>query len=348
MLPRFDHRRFATALLAFATVAGAITPGFALDLDRKPVLRSNVSVKGDLVTIGDFFEGAGTVAGTAIFRAPDLGHSGTVPAKDVVAAAKAAGLFDASIGTVANIVVTHEARQITQEDMKRLIGDAALKQADLPSGSTLDIAFDQPFETRNTDANSGDPLRLAGLTFSAVTGRFEAVVVFDVGSGVERQRIRGTATEMVPMLTLTRTIDRNEVVNADDIIIVKQPRRVAGNARPVDASQIIGMAAKRQLRPDQPVSSTDFAPPVLVARGDTVTLVYQMPGLALTARGTAMDNGIKGEAVNILNPTSKRIVRGTVVSQGKVQVISGATTFGEDVALNTSSNNAPANGRTQQ
>ncbi|MFX8856578.1 flagella basal body P-ring formation protein FlgA, partial [Acinetobacter baumannii] len=74
----------------------------------------------------------------------------------------------------------------------------------------------------------------------------------------------------------------------------------------------------------------------------------QMPGLALTARGTAMDNGIKGEAVNILNPTSKRIVRGTVVSQGKVQVISGATTFGEDVALNTSSNNAPANGRTQQ
>lgn len=348
MIPRFDRPSLATLVLALATMTGSATPGHALDLDRKPVLRSSVTVKGDLVTVGDFFEGAGTVAGTAIFRAPDLGHSGTVPAKDVVAAAKAAGLFDASIGTVSNIVVTHEARQITQDDIRRLIGDAALKQADLPNGSTLDLAFDQPFETRNTDANSGDPLRLAGLTFSAVTGRFEAVVVFDVGSGVERQRIRGTATEMVPMLTLTRVIDRNEVISADDITVVKQPRRLAGNARPVDPSQIIGMAAKRQLRPDQAVSAVDFAPPVLVTRGDTVTLVYQMPGLALTARGTAMDNGTKGEAVNILNPTSKRIVRGTVVSQGKVQVISGATTFGDDVAMNTTSNAAPANGRTQQ
>jgi flagella basal body P-ring formation protein FlgA len=344
MTHRLDRLRLVATLFAIATVTGSVTPGHALDLDRKPMLRAAVSVKADLVTIGDFFEGAGTLAATPIFRAPDLGHSGTVPARQVLEAAKAAGLFDATTGSVANVVVTHDARPITQDDVRRLIGDAAAKQADLPKGSELQIALDQPFETHNTDARSGDPLRLAGLTFSPITGRFEAIVLFDVGTGVERERIRGSATEMVPVVTLTRTVDRGEIIAADDIALVKQPRRAIGNFKPIDPQQIIGLAAKRQLRPDQTVSAADFAPPVLVTRGDTVTLVYQMPGLTLTARGTALDNGIKGEAVNILNPTSKRTVRGTVVSQGKVQVISTMAALGDDVAMNTSA----VNGRTQQ
>lgn len=340
----FNRLRLAAVLLVMAGVTGPITPGHALDLDRKPMLRASVLVKSDLVTIGDFFEGAGTIAATPIFRAPDLGHTGTVPAAQVVQAAKAAGLYDASQGSIANVVVTHVSRIITQDDVQRLIATSAAKQADLPAGSELQVALDQAFEPHNTDARSGDPMHLAALTYSAITGRFEAVVMLDTGAGVDRVRIRGTATEMVPVLTLTRTVDRGEVVSADDVAIVKQPRRVNGWAKPVEVSQIVGMAAKRQMRPDQPVTAADFAPPILVARGEMVTIVFQMPGLMLTARGTAMDNGIKGEAVNILNPTSKRIIRGTVVSQGKVQVIGGMSLVADDVAMNTST----ANGRTQQ
>jgi len=340
MTYRRTRNSLSTALLLGAALLGQSLPGHAVDLDRKPTLRSNVSVRSDLVTIADFFEGAGTTGTTAIFRAPDLGKTGSVSAQKVVAAAKAAGLYDADAGNLVDITVTHEARQITQDDIQRLIADAAIKQADLASGSELQISFDQPLEPHNTDANSGNPMHLGGLTYSPITGRFEAIVLFDMGTGVERERLRGSATEMVPSLALTRPINRGEIIAADDVVVIKQPRRVVGNAKPLEVNQVVGMAAKRQLRPDQPIAFADFAPPVLVTRGDTVTLVFELPGLMLSARGTAMDNGIKGEAVTVLNPTSKRIVHGTVIGQGKVQVVGGILTANAD--------DTAVNGRQQQ
>jgi flagella basal body P-ring formation protein FlgA len=343
MTRRFNCMRVSAALLLAAALFGHATPSRAVDLDRKPSLRANVSVRSDLVTIADFFEGAGTTGSTAIFRSPDLGKTGTVSAAKVVLAAKAAGLYDATAGSLVNVTVTHEARQITQDDIQRLISDAAVKQADLPEGSELQISFDVPLEVHETDANSGNPMHLGGLTYSPITGRFEAIVIFDVGNGVERERLRGSAVEMVPTLNLTRAINRGDIIAADDVVTIKQPRRVVGNVKAIEASQIIGMAAKRTLRPDNQITLADFAPPVLVARGDTVTLVFELPGIMLTARGTAQDSGIKGESVTVLNPTSKRIVHGTVVGQGKVQVVGGILTANADDSASSASN-----GRQQQ
>jgi flagella basal body P-ring formation protein FlgA len=175
-------------------------------------------------------------------------------------------------------------------------------------------------------------MHLAGLTYSPITGRFEAIVIFDEGTGISRERLRGSATEMVATVALTRSINKGEIIAPDDLSVVKQSRRVVGNVRAIDPKDIIGMAAKHALRPDQALTIADFGQPTLVARGDTVTLVFELPGLMVSARGTAMDNGIKGEVVSVLNPTSKRIVHGTVISQGKVQVVGGILTASADDA----------------
>jgi flagella basal body P-ring formation protein FlgA len=344
MTIRQSHSRISAAVALGVALFGFATPGHAVDLDRKPMLKANVIVRSDIVTVADFFEGAGTVGSTAIFRSPDLGKTGTVSAAKVIVAAKAAGLFDATAGSIVDVTVTHEARPITQEQMQRLISDAALRQSDIAEGSELQISFDQPFETHKVDANSGNPVHLDGLTYSPVTGRFEAVVIFDMGTGVNRERIRGSAIEMVPTVNLTRAINRGDVVSSEDLTVTKQPRRVVGSARQVEPDQIIGMAAKRALRPDQQLSLADFGPPILVARGDTVTLVYEMPGIQLTARGTAQENGTKGEAVTVVNPTSKRIVHGVVVGQGKVQVAGGILTASADDTASTGA----LNGRQQK
>ena len=50
---------------------------------RIPSSRPRRSVAGDIVRIGDLVENAGIVAQVPIFRAPDLGFSGTVSAEAV-------------------------------------------------------------------------------------------------------------------------------------------------------------------------------------------------------------------------------------------------------------------------
>ena len=67
----------------------------------------------------------------------------------------------------------------------------------------------------------------------------------------------------------------------------------------------------------------DLQPPVLVERGDKVTLVYKVPGMTLTAQGQAIAQGGKGDVVDIINLQSRRTVSATVVSRGRVVVDAG-------------------------
>ncbi len=83
------------------------------------------------------------------------------------------------------------------------------------------------------------------------------------------------------------------------------------------------MQARRALRPGQPLRSADLTKPDLVQRDQGVTLIYEAPGIYLTMRGKAMENGAEGDVVNVLNLQSKRTISGIVIGRGQVSLSAG-------------------------
>src|SRR6185312_2830417 len=74
-------------LLAAALLASPATHALAQtrnDIIATPALRANVQVSGDLVRIGDIVDNAGNAAQVAIYRAPDLGTTGSLPVAQVL------------------------------------------------------------------------------------------------------------------------------------------------------------------------------------------------------------------------------------------------------------------------
>ena len=69
-------------LIIVAALLALNTPAFA-DQER-PRLKAEATVTGNVVRIGDLVAHAGIIANVPIFRAPDLGATGTVPAEAVV------------------------------------------------------------------------------------------------------------------------------------------------------------------------------------------------------------------------------------------------------------------------
>ena len=82
----------------------------------------------------------------------------------------------------------------------------------------------------------------------------------------------------------------------------------------------VGMQARRQLRAGQAIRTADLAKPDLVQRDQNVTLIYEAPGIYLTMRGKALDNGTEGDVVNVMNLQSKRTLSGTVIGRGQVSI----------------------------
>mgnify|MGYP001557393187 FL=1 len=80
-----------------------------------------------------------------------------------------------------------------------------------------------------------------------------------------------------------------------------------------------GMEARRFLRAGETVRPDDVRKPILVTKGSTVTMTFELPGLSLTAVGKAMGEGGMGETVAVLNPVSYRQIMGVVTGPGAVR-----------------------------
>ncbi|MEW5887262.1 MAG: flagellar basal body P-ring formation chaperone FlgA [Pseudomonadota bacterium] len=83
--------------------------------------------------------------------------------------------------------------------------------------------------------------------------------------------------------------------------------------------QWLGLAAASALQPGQVLRPGMVRAPQLFASGSTVTLLLQGAGFTLTASGTALNHGVRGQAVRVRLP-NRQVVNGVVIDADTVAV----------------------------
>ena len=309
----------ATALLAASAAAAFAASGD--DVIAAPVLRASVTVSGDVVRIGDVIDNAGTAAQIAIYRAPDLGTTGTLPTEQVLSALRAHQVIGVDTRGLQEISVTRLARTLDGKDIELQVARALEHRNGLGDAANLSLTFDRDVQDLKLDASNTGAMQPASVRFDSRSGRFD--VSFEIANGniatPTRLRFTGTAVETVEAAVLARNLERNEVVKSADVVVERRPRaEVGGDAATRDRA--VGMQARQQLRAGHALKLADLAKPDLVQRDQSVTLIYESVGLYLTVRGKALEGGTEGDVVSVLNLQSKRTVSGTVIGRGQVSI----------------------------
>lgn len=306
------------ALLACAAAA------FAQDVEDTiavPALRANVTVTSDIVRIGDMIENAGPAAQIAIYRAPDLGTTGVLPADQVIATLRNHRVIGVDTRDIREISVTRASRMLAIKDIERAVAEALERRNGLGDAADIQLTFDRDVRSMQLDATStGEPQAVA-VRYEPRTTRFD--VMFEIGNKAgappAKLRFTGTAIETVQTAIATRNLDRGEILKASDIVTERRPKTEAGNDLAL-RDRAIGMQARKAVRANQPIRGADLGKPDLVTRDQSVTLIYNAPGIYLTVRGKAVDGGTEGDVVTVTNLQSKRNVQGTVVGPGQVLI----------------------------
>lgn len=140
------------------------------------------------------------------------------------------------------------------------------------------------------------------------------------GETVRRQVVTGRVDHLSQVPVLTRPIGRDEVIAAGDIEYLRLKDSRLGSSTIVDADDLVGLSARHALRAGVPVRAAQVRQPVVVAKGSQVILVLDRPGLALSARGRALEDGGRGEVVRVSNLQSNIVIEGTVAGPGQVRV----------------------------
>jgi len=122
----------------------------------------------------------------------------------------------------------------------------------------------------------------------------------------------------IEVLTYARSINAGEIVQATDLAWTKVVAAPADS--PSDPDRVIGMAARRPLKAGAVVAARDIGAAVLIKAGDMVVVTYDNEGVTLTLEGKAMGAAGVGEALQVQNTLSKKIIQTMVTGPGAAVV----------------------------
>ena len=317
--------RFALTLAASFALSAAAMAQTATPATQRPVLKAEATVTGDLVRIGDLVENAGMIAGEPIFRAPDLGMTGAVPAAAVVEAVRAHALIGLDTAGLTDVRVTRAARMIPASAVEEELSRALSEQYQLGAPKDITVNFDRAVRAMYVSPSAlGEP-RVSRLTYDARSGRFDADIDLPTSAASHGTlRLGGRAVATLEVVVLAHAVERGAVLRDADIDIERRPRAEIGRDAITDRDRVVGLAARENLQAGRLVRSIDLMRPEIVQRNETVTLVYEMPGVMLTVRGKATEGGAQGDIISVLNEQSKRLLQGVVVAPGRVAISNGS------------------------
>jgi len=279
-----------------------------------PTLRREVTVTGEIVRIGDLVANAGAVAEVAIFRAPDPGQTGSVPAMRVIEAVRPHHILQLDTRGVDEVLVTRASRVITIKEIEARLVRALAGQSNFADAKDLGITFEG--EVRPLQVEPNAEISIARLAYNQATHRFDASLEVPTGGGRRSTlRVSGLLVETSEAVVPIRAIMAGEVLKAADVMVERRPKTDG-----IAIEDVLDFTARHALKPGQVIRAGDVMKRELVARNETVTIVYEAPGMVLSTRGKALDAGAKGDVINVVNIQSNRTIQGTITGPGRVNV----------------------------
>jgi flagella basal body P-ring formation protein FlgA len=321
---------FRPLLFAAALIAALPAPALAASADNwasdtaviaLPVLRANVAVTSDIVRIGDVIDNAGPASQIAIYRAPDLGSTGSLPTAQVIAALRAHQVIGVDTRDIKQVTVTRLARNVESKDIQESVAHALEHRSGLGDAANLSLTFDRDIQDLHLDASNTGAMQPTAVRYEPRSTRFDVTfeIANDDGAAPTKLRFTGTAIETVEAVVLTRNVERTDILKSSDLMVERRPKaEIGGDAAVRDRA--LGMQVRRSMRAGQALKVADLVKPDLVQRDQGVTLIFQTAGIYLTTRGKAVDNGTEGDVVSVVNLQSKRTVTGVVTGRAQVTI----------------------------
>lgn len=127
-------------------------------------------------------------------------------------------------------------------------------------------------------------------------------------------------TDMIDVVALKRSVRKNAMIGADDLMLVPVPARNTMGAF-FDPADLVGRRMKSSLTAQKPVLARHLHPDWMVEEGNEVLIVSATGGISVDMLGFSLENGQIGDWVSVENASSGKTVRAKIIGEKKVVVL---------------------------
>ena len=283
-----------------------------------PLLKPAVTVQDPVIRLGDLFDGVGERAEVGVAIAPPPGSRMVLSSSWLAALADSQHIGWQPSSRFDQVIVERASREIGADEISRRLITALSERTPV---ANAELKLDTASPHLTVAAGDTGPLAVEGLTLDPRSGRFSAVLSVSAdGDPAARLTVSGRLLRMAEVPVPARLLAAGETIAAGDVTTATMRAERLPADTLLQASDLVGKAPRRSLRPGEPVHAGDVEVPLVVHRGTLVTILLETPAIRLSAEGKAMDDGGMGAVIRVANTKSSRVIDAVVAGPGTVTV----------------------------
>jgi flagella basal body P-ring formation protein FlgA len=270
---------------------------------------TEVTIDSDTVTLGAIIRFPAGDSRAALFlgAAPQPGLGRSYLRQELIAKVRTSGLPVDDLQLPESVIVRRKSQGLDPAMVSQLVREAFAKQ--FPDADVTIVSFDNP----DVDLATGSLDVTASLP-DHPDPSVPVFVRFDIRSGAYSRKIfvKTVAEVRKPQPILRNNIAANSEIHADDIDWKVMPLRGHGESI-VSMESLAGMLAKRGIPAGEVITGDLLYSPLLVHKGETVTVKASNGGISITAMMRARASAHMGETISVehlsgVGSTSARVI----------------------------------------
>lgn len=232
----------------------------------------------------------------------------------------------------ASVRLTRRRLEELTEELTQKLNDYVRKETGDPLLQALEVELKQRNAQQLAEATTD-------ISIGATTAIGEGLQRFIIQCGTPKGTVKFPVFARVavarPAVLVKRSVPRGTVITAADVEEAPLPRDYAAPADWTIAQsveEVIGKEAARPLRAGDVVTDANTLPPLMVERGEVVTVTAGGGGIRVRMQVKAMRDGRHGELIEVQRLETRTRFDARVVGRGELAVLSAGTSAVESVA----------------
>lgn len=129
-----------------------------------------------------------------------------------------------------------------------------------------------------------------------------------------------TVTIYKDVIVTAKSLPRGTLLTEKDLVYTRYDMSKLPAGYIEQRSAGVGMQLKRRLSAGDPLTTSLIKKPLIIKRGQGVSIVASSGGIEVRMSGKALAHGAAGERIRVLNLKSKIKIEGTVMPSGEIRV----------------------------
>lgn len=164
-------------------------------------------------------------------------------------------------------------------------------------------------------------IMLSQLDVDDEQGRFTAKAeIFADGNSEDVTNLTGRFFVLGEVYVPSKDITKGEVITEDMLELKSMRVNRLRDENVTTLDKLLGQQARKKLKKGRVVSEREIGALIIVKKGSLVTSIYRSKGLQITAQATALEDGAKGQNIEVENNKSKKKFVAKVIDADVVEI----------------------------